>query len=126
MNILAGVGGILLKVRLTVNAPVLGPGSRRLDFTDPTYAGYAPFNSSSWTPPTVQPNDDVAITSPIIQFPGPTSGVGQLIYGYIVTFEQSPGNLLWRAVQWAVPKPMILPTDLIAFQITLALRNLLA
>lgn len=124
MALLAGAGGIGLKVRLYTNHPVVSAATVLLDLTEANYAGYVPFSSSSWTAPIIETNDDVSITSPIISFPGPTSGLGGFLTGYYVTFEAGGISSLWRVEDFGIPQRLTLPTDLLAFQIRLGLRNL--
>jgi len=125
-NVIAGAGGENLTVRLIGNNITITEDSSISDIEYPTYDGYAALTSSSWTPPTLQPNGDITVTSPIFVFThGPVNDMHQ-VYGWCVTYELDGDDVLLCAEMFDIPYTMNTPLNQVPVPIQLNLRDLAA
>lgn len=113
-------------VRLFKNNISVSDTTVLTDFIQCDYDGYTELNSSTWTGPTLAPNGDEIITSPIFVFQHGSVNGTQNAYGYYVVYKISGTPYLLCAETFEVPYVMNTVYNQVPVPIQLNLRNLAA
>lgn len=122
LDVLAGVGGANLYVRLYTNAVVIDADVTLSALVEATWSGYTAYNSALWSAPVIDTNGDAVILSPVLVFPGPTVLPGQTVYGFFVTIGDGADALLWMVEALPTPRLMQFPTDQLPLRVEARLR----
>lgn len=122
----AGVGGVNLYVRLYVNPVDLTLLTTLDDLIEASWSSYQPYNSALWAPPTIEPNGDAVLLSPVIVFTGPNVVPGQTVHGWYVTIATGVDADLWFVEALPQPRLMEFPSDQLPLRVQARLRYLVA
>lgn len=108
-------------LHLYVNPVELGPGTILINFQEASFAGYAPYLITGWTPSQSSADCTFTAADPIV-WVVQAAGPAQEVYGYFVT-DGETGALCWAENRDAGPIVMMNVGDELEVMPRLTLRT---